>query len=308
MLTKIALGLETIFVASDFFCNCIKVCINKDLDMKGNFKYHYCCNPSLLRADDNGEGGTFALNSLLCRYAKVNSLPNCQLADEELSEYKKDGCGGGVSNGKGFAFRLKSTLEKRKVLQKFLLVLALIETCMVIGLAVITVMLVTTCLMSLVIVLCWHHNVFFSLAFVLFFGTIESVFFSASLTKFLQGAWVSIALAFVFITVMYVWHYGTHKKYEFDVQNKVSINWLLGIGPSIGIIRVRGVGLIHTDLVSGIPVIFSHFVTNLPAFHQILVFLCIKHVPVPHIRPEERFVVGRVGPQNFRIYRCIVRY
>jgi KUP system potassium uptake protein len=176
------------------------------------------------------------------------------------------------------------------------------------GLAVITVMLVTTCLMSLVIVLCWHQNVLFALAFVLFFGTLESLFFSASLTKFLQGAWVPIALAFVFMTVMYVWHYGTLKKYEFDVQNKVSINWLLGIGPSIGIVRVRGVGLIHTDLVSGIPVIFSHFVTNLPAFHQILVFLCIKHVPVPHVRPEERFLVGRVGPRNFRIYRCIVRY
>lgn len=162
--------------------------------------------------------------------------------------------------------------------------------------------------MSLVIVLCWNQNVLFALTFVLFFGTIESLFFSASLTKFLQGAWVPIALAFVFMTVMYVWHFGTLKKYEFDVQNKVSINWLLGIGPSIGIVRVRGVGLIHTDLVSGIPVIFSHFVTNLPAFHQILVFLCIKHVPVPHVRPDERFLVGRVGPKNFRLYRCIVRY
>lgn len=169
-------------------------------------------------------------------------------------------------------------------------------------------MLVTTCLMSLVIVLCWRRNVFFALMFVFFFGTIEAIFFSASLTKFLQGAWVPIVLAFVFMTVMYVWHYGTLRKYEFDVQNKVSINWLLGIGPSIGIVRVRGVGLIHTDLVSGIPVIFSHFVTNLPAFHQVLIFLCIKHVPVPHVRPEERFLVGRVGPRNFRLYRCIVRY
>ncbi|KAL2349395.1 hypothetical protein Fmac_003395 [Flemingia macrophylla] len=176
------------------------------------------------------------------------------------------------------------------------------------GLAVITVMLVTTCLMSLVIVLCWHQNVLLALGFVLVFGTIEALFFSASLIKFLQGAWVPIALALVFLTLMYVWHYGTLKKYEYDVQNKVSVNWLLGLGPSLGIVRVRGVGLIHTELVSGIPVIFSHFVTNLPAFHQVLVFLCIKHVPVPHVKPEERFLVGRVGPKEFRIYRCIVRY
>ncbi|CAL0314054.1 unnamed protein product [Lupinus luteus] len=176
------------------------------------------------------------------------------------------------------------------------------------GLAVITVMLVTTCLMSLVIVLCWHRHVLLALGFVFIFGTIEALFFSASLIKFLEGAWFPVALAFVFLTIMYVWHYGTLKKYEFDVQNKVSINWLLGLGVSIGIVRVPGIGLIHTELVSGIPAIFSRFVTNLPAFHQVLVFLCIKHVPVPRVRPEERFLVGRVGPRDFRIYRCIVRY
>ncbi|XP_054823376.1 potassium transporter 6-like [Prosopis cineraria] len=176
------------------------------------------------------------------------------------------------------------------------------------GLAVITVMLVTTILMSLVIAVCWKQRFFLALGFVAIFGTIEAVFFSASLIKFLEGAWVSIALAFAFFSVMYIWHYGTLKKYEYDVQNKVSINWLLSLSPNIGIVRVRGIGLIQTDLVSGIPAIFSHFVTNLPAFHQVLVFLCIKHVPVPHVSPKERFLVGRVGPREFRLYRCTVRY
>ncbi|KAE8723177.1 putative potassium transporter 9 [Hibiscus syriacus] len=482
-------------------------------------------------ADDNGEGGTFALYSLLCRHARVSSLPNCQLADEELSEYKKDGM---ASNNRSLlGSSLKSTLEKHKILQRLLLVLALIGTCMVIGdgvltpaisvfsavsglelsmskeqhrlplgftifsiespclqalspyymykflkktqkggwmslggillcitgseamfadlghfsqlsikiaftfivypslilaymgqaaylsrhhvletdyrigfyvsvpekirwpvlviaifaavvgsqaiitgtfpiikqcsalgcfprvkiihtsskihgqiyipeinwtlmllclavtigfrdtngwemhqhllitltgLAVITVMLVTTCLMSLVIVLCWHKSVFLAILFIFFFGSIEALYFSASLIKFLEGAWVPIALALIFSAIMYVWHYGTLKKYEFDVQNKVSINWLLALGPTIGIVRVRGIGLIHTELVSGIPAIFSHFVTNLPAFHQVAVFLCIKSVPVPHVSPEERFLVGRVGPKEYRLYRCIARY
>ncbi|XP_044479071.1 potassium transporter 8-like isoform X1 [Mangifera indica] len=519
----------------------------------------------VLRADDNGEGGTFALYSLLCRHARVGSLPNCQLADEELSEYNKDVI---FSNNKSLAgSRLKSTLEKHKLLQKVLLILALIGTCMVIGdgvltpaisvfsavsglelsmskeqhqyvevpvacailvflfalqhygthrvgflfapvvitwllcisaigvynifywnphvyealsphymykflkktqkggwmslggillcitgseamfadlghfsqlsikiaftfvvypslilaymgqaaylskhhsiksyywigfyvsvpekirwpvlaiailaavvgsqaiitgtfsiikqcsalgcfpkvriihtsskihgqiyipeinwtlmflclavtvgfrdtkhmgnasgLAVITVMLVTTCLMSLVIVLCWHKSIFLAVCFIFFFGSIEALYFSASLIKFLEGAWVPVALSLIFLIVMYIWHYGTLKKYEFDVQNKVSINWLLSLGPSLGIVRVRGIGLIHTELVSGIPAIFSHFVTNLPAFHQVVVFLCIKSVPVPHVRPDERFLVGRVGPKEYRLYRCIARY
>lgn len=162
--------------------------------------------------------------------------------------------------------------------------------------------------MSLIMVLCWHRNVFLALGFVLLYGTIEALFFSASVIKFFEGAWVPIVLALVFLTVMCVWHYGTLKRYEFDVQNKVSVNWLLSLGPSLGFVRVRGIGLVHTELFSGIPAIFSHFVTNLPAFHKVLVFLCIKHVPVPHVRPEERFLVCRVGPRGFGLYRCIVRY
>lgn len=176
------------------------------------------------------------------------------------------------------------------------------------GLAVITVMLVTTCFMSLVIVLCWHKNVLFAIFFIFFFGSIEALYFSASLIKFLEGAWVPIVLSFIFLAVMYSWHYGTLKKYEFDVENKIPINWLLTLSPNLGITRVRGIGLIHTELVTGIPAIFSHFVTNLPAFHQVLVFICIKSVPVPHVRPEERFLVGRVGPKEYRVYRCIARY
>ncbi|KAG6529758.1 potassium transporter 6-like isoform X1 [Zingiber officinale] len=176
------------------------------------------------------------------------------------------------------------------------------------GLAVITVMLVTTCLMALVIVLCWHRSIFFAVCFILFFGSIETLYFSASLIKFLEGAWVPIALSFVFMIIMYVWHYGTLKMHEVDLQNKVSIDWLLGLGPNLGIVRVRGIGLIHSELVSGIPAIFSHFLTNLPAFHQVLVFLCIKSVPVPYVRPEERFLVGRIGPKEYRVYRCILRY
>ncbi|CAH2040999.1 unnamed protein product [Thlaspi arvense] len=89
----------------------------------------------VLKADDNGEGGTFALYSLLCRHARVNSLPNCQIADEELSTYKKDIATFASSS---FGSRLKSTLERHRVLQNCLLVLALIGTCMVIGDGVLT--------------------------------------------------------------------------------------------------------------------------------------------------------------------------
>ncbi|KAH9610739.1 hypothetical protein KSS87_016849 [Heliosperma pusillum] len=176
------------------------------------------------------------------------------------------------------------------------------------GLAVMTVMLVTTCLMSLVMVLCWHKPPILALCFLLFFGSIEILYFSASLVKFAEGAWLPILLALFLMTIMYVWHYATIKKYEFDLHNKVSLEWLLALGPSLGISRVPGIGMVFTDLTSGIPANFSRFVTNLPAFHQILVFVCVKSVPVSYVPPAERYLIGRVGPSTHRSYRCIVRY
>ncbi|KAF5736511.1 potassium transporter 2-like isoform X1 [Tripterygium wilfordii] len=176
------------------------------------------------------------------------------------------------------------------------------------GLAVMTVMLVTTCLTSLVIILCWRKPPIVALCFLFFFGSIELLYFSASLTKFREGAWLPILLALFLMTIMFVWHYATIRKYEFDLHNKVSLEWLLALGPSLGIARVPGIGLVFTDLTSGIPANFSRFVTNLPAFHKILVFVCVKSVPVPHVPPDERYLVGRVGPAAHRSYRCIVRY
>ncbi|CAH9117832.1 unnamed protein product [Cuscuta europaea] len=67
------------------------------------------------------------LYSLLCRHARVSSLPTCQSADEELSFYKNDRTAPPHTTiGKG----LKSSLERHRVLQ---LVLALLGACMVIG-------------------------------------------------------------------------------------------------------------------------------------------------------------------------------
>ncbi|KAJ9141573.1 hypothetical protein P3X46_032094 [Hevea brasiliensis] len=57
----------------------------------------------------------------------------------------------------------------------------------------------------------------------------------------------------------------------------------------------------------GIPAFFSHFVTNLPAFHQVLIFVSFKSLPVHYVPPCERYLVGRIGAKGYKIYRCIVR-
>ncbi|KAI3455102.1 hypothetical protein Pfo_011765 [Paulownia fortunei] len=176
------------------------------------------------------------------------------------------------------------------------------------GLAITSGMLVTTCLMSLVIALYWEKSLFASVCFLLLFGSIEALYLSTSLMNFFRGAWCLIILFFLFMTIMAAWHYGTLKKYEFDVQNKVSIEWLTDYSPGLGVSRVPGIGFIYSDVEMGIPAFFSHFITNLPAFHQVLIFVSFKSSPVPYIPENRRYLIGRVGPKEYKIYRCIVRY
>jgi len=166
---------------------------------------------------------------------------------------------------------------------------------------------VTTWLTSLVINLVWHQSIIVSMAFLLFFGSIEALFLSSYCMKIPKGGWVPIVLSVAFMVVMYVWHYGSKKKYFFDMHNKASMREILTLGPSLGIVRVPGMGLIYTELATGVPASFTHFLTNLPAFYQVVVFVCVKTVPVPSVPHAERYLIGRIGPKSYRLYRCIVR-
>jgi len=176
------------------------------------------------------------------------------------------------------------------------------------GTAVISVMLVTTLLMALIMLVVWRSNWLLVLLFTTFFLFIELVYFSSVLFKVYQGGWAPLVIAAVFLIIMSVWHYGTVKRYAFELESKVSMAWILGLGPSLGLVRVPGIGLLYTELVNGVPHIFSHLITHLPAIHSIVVFVCLKYLPVNTVPQEERFLVKRIGPKDFHMFRCVARY
>ncbi|XP_030480028.2 potassium transporter 11 isoform X2 [Cannabis sativa] len=176
------------------------------------------------------------------------------------------------------------------------------------GTAVVIVMLVTTLLMTLIMILVWRCHWIIVVIFTGLSLLVECTYFSAVLFKVDQGGWVPLVIAAAFLLIMFVWHYGTVKRYEFEMHSKVSMAWILGLGPSLGLVRVPGIGLVYTELASGVPHIFSHFITNLPAIHSVVVFVCVKYLPVYTVPEEERFLVKRIGPKNFHMFRCVARY
>ncbi|XP_047307858.1 potassium transporter 11-like isoform X2 [Impatiens glandulifera] len=176
------------------------------------------------------------------------------------------------------------------------------------GTAVVIVMLVTTLIMTLIMLLVWHCHWIFVVIFTGLSLVVECTYFSAVLFKVDQGGWVPLVIAAAFLIIMYVWHYSTLKRYEFEMHSKVSMAWILGLGPSLGLVRVPGVGLVYSELTGGVPHIFSHLITNLPAIHSVVVFVCVKYLPVYTVPEEERFLVKRIGPKNYHMFRCVARY
>nr|ASM90205.1 K+ uptake permease 12 [Sesuvium portulacastrum] len=88
----------------------------------------------VLKANDNGEGGTFALYSLICRYANVSMLPNRQTADEQISSYRLKVPTPELER----ALSIKDFLERRNSLKTLLLLLVLLGTSLIIGDGILT--------------------------------------------------------------------------------------------------------------------------------------------------------------------------
>ncbi|XP_052173077.1 putative potassium transporter 12 isoform X2 [Diospyros lotus] len=177
-----------------------------------------------------------------------------------------------------------------------------------IGIAEVGVMMVSTTLVTLVMLLIWQTNLVLALCFPLVFGLVELIYLFAVLSKIKEGGWLPLVFASFFLSVMYTWNYGSVLKYQSEVREKISMDFLLDLGSTLGSVRVPGIGLLYNELVQGIPSVFGQFLLDLPAIHSTLVFVCIKYVPIPVVPQEERFLFRRVGPKDYHMFRCVARY
>ncbi|KAH7518585.1 hypothetical protein FEM48_Zijuj09G0187000 [Ziziphus jujuba var. spinosa] len=203
------------------------------------------------------------------------------------------------------------------VINWFLLVVCLVSICTIssineignaYGIAELGVMMMTTILVTIVMLLIWQINIIIVLSFLTFFLGLELIFFSSVLWSVGDGSWIILVFAVIMFFIMCVWNYGSKLKYETEVKQKLSMDLMRELGCNLGTIRAPGIGLVYNELAKGIPAIFGHFLTTLPAIHSMVIFVCIKYVPVPVVPQSERFLFRRVCPKSYHIFRCIARY
>lgn len=172
----------------------------------------------------------------------------------------------------------------------------------------VAVMVITTCLVTLIMLVIWKTRIWWIALFFFGFGAIEAVYLSSVLYKFKQGGYFPLAFSLILMISMGIWHYVHRERYIYELQNKVSSEYVRDLAERTDINRLPGIGLLYSELVQGIPPIFSHFISNIPSTHSVIVFVSIKSIPITKVALEERFLFRQVEPREYRMFRCIVRY
>ncbi|CAN4097074.1 unnamed protein product [Withania somnifera] len=175
------------------------------------------------------------------------------------------------------------------------------------GIAVVSAEIITTHMVTLVMLVIWKTRIWWITLFYGVYLFIESTYFSAQLTKFTQGGYLPMAFSVVLVIIMGTWHYVQKLRYQFELNNKVSGDYIRALANNPNIKRVPGIGLLYSELVQGIPPIFPHFVSNIPSVHSVIVLVSIKSIPISKVALQERFLFRHVEPREYKIFRCVVR-
>uniref|UniRef100_A0A1S4BWE9 Potassium transporter n=1 Tax=Nicotiana tabacum TaxID=4097 RepID=A0A1S4BWE9_TOBAC len=175
------------------------------------------------------------------------------------------------------------------------------------GIAVVIAEIITTHMVTLIMLVIWKISIWWITIFYMVYLSIESTYLSAQLTKFVQGGYLPLAFSVVLVLMMGTWHYVQKLRYQFELNNKVSSDYVRDLAKSPDIKRVPGIGLLYSELVQGIPPIFPHFVSNIPSVHSIIVLVSIKSIPISKVALQERFLFRQVEPREYKVFRCVVR-
>ncbi|KAI4965810.1 hypothetical protein ZWY2020_048165 [Hordeum vulgare] len=152
------------------------------------------------------------------------------------------------------------------------------------GICVVTTFAITTHLMTVVMLLIWKKHVMFIMLFYVVFGSIELIYLSSIMSKFIEGGYLPICFALVVMSLMAAWHYVQVKRYWYELDHIVPISEMTMLLEKNEVRRIPGVGLLYTELVQGIPPVFPRLIQKIP------------------------FIFRQVGPREHRMFRCVARY
>jgi KUP system potassium uptake protein len=85
-------------------------------------------------------------------------------------------------------------------------------------------------MVTIAAVIVWRIHLLFVLAGFLVFASIDGLFLSSALTKFVDGAWFTLLLAGVLATILLVWRHGKETQWKVEREDRIEVSQLVTSG------------------------------------------------------------------------------
>ena len=173
------------------------------------------------------------------------------------------------------------------------------------GTAVTGSMLIDTILATflLIFVRGWNKLIFIPVFSI--FLILDLVFFSATLSKFFQGGWITIIIALIVLYMMLSWISGRERMLKARWNGSIKIKNFLSQIKKNPPKRVPGTAIFFVPNIEVVPMALINNLKHNQILHKRIVFMHLSSTNFPKLRDDERVIVKHYS-NNF--YNIIVRY
>ncbi len=172
------------------------------------------------------------------------------------------------------------------------------------GIAVTGAMLIDTVLIGVVLFTLWKWKPILALPLLVLFLVVDLAYFSANLTKVLDGGWFPLLIGFIAFTLLTTWAKGRKLMQTRLKAGAMPISIFVQSAANSAA-RVPGTAVFMTSAASGVPPALLHNLKHNKVLHERIVLLTVEIQDVPVVPPRYRVERQDLG-QNF--HRVILRY
>ena len=173
------------------------------------------------------------------------------------------------------------------------------------GTAVTGSMLIDTILATFLLIFVRGWNKLIFIPVFLIFLILDLVFFSATLSKFFEGGWITIIIALIVLFMMLSWISGRERMLKARWNGSIKIKNFLSQIKKNPPKRVPGTAIFFVPNVEVVPMALINNLKHNQILHKRIVFMHLSSTNFPKLRDDERVIVKHYS-NNF--YNIIVRY
>jgi KUP system potassium uptake protein len=163
------------------------------------------------------------------------------------------------------------------------------------GVALSTLMLITTLMFYVMSREVWRWSFVRAASVAVLFLWVDVPFFGANALKIRYGGWVPLAIAAAIFLLMTTWKRGREILAKRMLEKTVPLKMLLADLAAEPPIRVPGTAVFMYGTADGTPPALVHNLAHNKVLHEKVVFLTVVTEDVPHVEPNERVTVKRMG-------------